>query len=145
MVVVSNSSSGVTSCQKTRRRETRGGLRGRGPSVARGLQWPCSQPCCSPHWRLALETLRWYCTISLLTSSASLTEFNFSPPSPLPLPSLSPPSPLLLPSFSPPSPLLLPSPTNHHIGGQGQSRSHRNFWVPWTSDSDWSRYGWVHA
>ena len=104
-----------------RRRETRGGLRGRGPSVARGLQWPCSQPCCSPHWRLPLETLQWYWSISLFTSSASRTEFNFSPP----------------------APLLLPSPTNHRIGGQGQSRSHRYSWVPWTSDSDWSWYGWV--
>ena len=55
-------------------------------------------------------------SISLLASPASLMEFNFSPPSP--------PFPLLLPT----APLLLPSlyPTNHHIGGQGQSRSHRN-------------------
>ena len=35
--------------------------------------------------------LQWYCSISLLTSFASLTEFNFSPPSPLLLSSFSPP------------------------------------------------------
>ena len=59
---------------------------------------------------------------------------------------LTSPLPPLLPSPLPSPPLLLPSlnPTNHHIGGQGQSRSHRNIWVSWTSDSDWSRYGWVH-
>ena len=69
------------------------------------------------HWKL----YNGISSISLFTSSASRTEFNFSPP----------------------APLLLPSPTNHRIGGQGQSRSHRYSWVPWTSDSDWSWYGWV--
>ena len=58
MVVVSNSSSGVTRCQKTRRRETREGLRGRGPS----RRLPClySRRWCSRHWWLPLETLQWY-------------------------------------------------------------------------------------
>ena len=58
MVVVSNSSSGVTRCQKTRRRETREGLRGRGPS----RRLPClySRRWCSRRWWLPLETLQWY-------------------------------------------------------------------------------------
>ena len=107
MIVVSNSLSGVTSRQKTRRRETCGGLRGRGPSVTRGLLCLCSRRCCSRHW--------------CLPGNTTMVLFYFSPYiSCISHGILFPPLPL---SFSPPSPLLLPSlyPTNHRIGGSTSS------------------------
>ena len=90
MVVVSDPSSGVTSCQKwdvKKRVETHEAVVHQSQEDFHAFLRNLAARYTSVfHWK-------WYCSISLLTPPAPLMKFNFSPPSP--------PFPLLLPSLYP--------------------------------------------